>query len=453
MTPRRTDVDGAPLPDGASVARRAPFSDNPTVGARGLRTQQRILDAALRVFDEDGYHRATVERIARRAGCSRISVYQYFSGKEELFRHLAGQVARQLAASSEALDAVTPGAAGWSSLRAWIGRHTDIYERYEPVFHAFDAAAATDEAVAGGAARFSDRNVATIRSRLATTSSSPRQLDATITLVLETVTRAHYVATILRAATPSAFARERVDDALADVVHRTFFGLEPTVNVHPPAESPPPPVRFDLDAWGELAGDGAAREANGPAGTPAALLAAGRDVFVRRGYVGTRIDDLVAAAGVSHGAFYRYFDNKGELARQLAAQAMRTVAAVLTAMPTLATDGAFDRAALRRWLRGYHAAHAGEAAMFRVWVDAMLHDPTLDDDAAPALDWGRRRMARFLQPRRFGDVDTEAVVLLALLEAFGVRDRPPTAVDAASDIIAQGFVGQRAADAPVRTSR
>jgi AcrR family transcriptional regulator len=36
--------------------RRAPFSDNPQVGARGQRTQQRILDAALRVFGEEGYH-------------------------------------------------------------------------------------------------------------------------------------------------------------------------------------------------------------------------------------------------------------------------------------------------------------------------------------------------------------------------------------------------------------
>jgi hypothetical protein len=42
--------------DGRSVMRRAPFSDNPQVGARGQRTQQRILDAALRVFGEEGYH-------------------------------------------------------------------------------------------------------------------------------------------------------------------------------------------------------------------------------------------------------------------------------------------------------------------------------------------------------------------------------------------------------------
>ena len=41
----------------AEVLRRAPFSDNPNVGARGQRTQQRILDAALQVFGEVGYHR------------------------------------------------------------------------------------------------------------------------------------------------------------------------------------------------------------------------------------------------------------------------------------------------------------------------------------------------------------------------------------------------------------
>jgi AcrR family transcriptional regulator len=200
-------------------------------------------------------------------------------------------------------------------------------------------------------------------------------------------------------------------------------------------------VRFDPDAWRELAGGDGAPGPNGLAGTPTALLDAGRTVFVRRGYVGTRIDDLVAAAGVSHGAFYRYFTNKGDLARQLSSQAMRKVATVLSDMPTVGADGAIDRAALRRWLRGYHAAHAGEAAMFRVWIDATLHDPTLEDDAAPALDWGRRRMARFLRPRRFGDVDTEAVVLLSLLEAFGAHERPPASIDAAAHIISQGLVG------------
>ena len=59
--------------------------------------------------------------------------------------------------------------------------------------------------------------------------------------------------------------------------------------------------------------------------------------------------------------------------------------------------------------------------MIRVWVDAALQDDSLLADSASVLDWGRRRMAHFLQPRDFGDPDTDAVVLLALVDAFGVR--------------------------------
>ena len=96
-------------PDGAvAVVRRAPFSDNPRVGARGLRTQQRILDAALQVFGEEGYHGCSIDRIAKLARCSRVSFYQYFASKEDVFRQLAGQVARQVRASTEALDPLTP---------------------------------------------------------------------------------------------------------------------------------------------------------------------------------------------------------------------------------------------------------------------------------------------------------------------------------------------------------
>ena len=49
---------------GVAIVRRAPFSENPRVGLRGQRTQQRILDAALRVFGEEGYHGCSIDRIA-----------------------------------------------------------------------------------------------------------------------------------------------------------------------------------------------------------------------------------------------------------------------------------------------------------------------------------------------------------------------------------------------------
>src|SRR5262249_59358801 len=103
-----------------------------------------------------------------------------------------------------------------------------------------------------------------------------------------------------------------------------------------------------------------------------------RDVSGERGYHNTRVDDLVAAAGVSHGAFYRYFRNKDELARILIARAMRSVRTTVMEIPDVfSSDPSAVRGVLRRWLRRYNAVLAPEAAMIGVWVDAAVHDPAL----------------------------------------------------------------------------
>src|ERR1700704_1416627 len=85
-------LGGTPMPDNGegrpggavAVVRRAPFSDNPEVGVRGRQTRQRILDAALRAFGEQGYHGASIDRITKLAQCSRVSFYQYFADKEDV---------------------------------------------------------------------------------------------------------------------------------------------------------------------------------------------------------------------------------------------------------------------------------------------------------------------------------------------------------------------------------
>ena len=80
--------------------------------------------------------------------------------------------------------------------------------------------------------------------------------------------------------------------------------------------------------------------------------------------------------------------------------------------------------------------------MIRVWIDAALRDPTLSAERAPTYDWGRRRIADFLKLRQFGDIDTEAVVMIALLSGFGAQRRPATTVDAAAHIIERGLLGR-----------
>jgi AcrR family transcriptional regulator len=454
MAPPRRDPEAAPA--GAAVdddrreggeadvvVRRAPFSDNPRVGARGQRTQQRIVDAALRVFGEEGYHQCGVARITELAGCSRASFYQYFSGKEDVFRQLAGQVARQLSASTEALRLVTPDADGWRSIRAWVARYADVYERYEAVFRVFQAAAESDAAVAGGWERTAERHVAAFRARLTATTLPPRELDPVITLMHGCLPRTFDIAGILRAASPAAAPAERIEDALADVVHRTLFGLQ-AVNVHAPARRRPPVLEFSPAVQDALGHDGTARRLT-PGGrrTLEALMDAGRELFVARGYHDTRINDVAAAAGLSKGAFYRYFESKDRLVQVLAVQAIRSVSTTLADIPpATATDGAARTADLRRWLRRYNATQAGEATMIRVWADAALNDSAFRSDSAAALDWGRRRLAHILRPRDFGDVDSEAVFAVALLSTFGARERPAPTIDAAAHIIERGLLGR-----------
>lgn len=434
------DDAAATLGAAGSVVRRAPFASNPRVGARGQRTQQRILDAALEVFGEEGYDRCSIDPITNRAGCSRAAFYQYFSGKEDVFRQLTGQVARQLDASIEALEPLTPGEPGWLALRAWVVRHSNIYNRYQPVFHVFHEAQASDEAVATGSMRWNMRAVARMRSKLEGCPLPPRELDPVINQLLACVVRTHDVVRILRSAAPGHYSEERVGDALADVIHRSLFGLVEGVNVHGNARQQPPVLRSaHRDAFpprevsAELTSTGRK--------TWEDLLDAGREAFVERGYHRTRVSDVVEAAGVSRGAFYRYFANTDELALILGARAMQTVSRVLAEVPSLA-DPASGRTALRRWLRRYNEVQANEAAMLQVWVDAALQDATLRANSAAALDVGRRAMVGFLEPRGFGDVDTEGLVMVALLSSFGAKERSTAEIDAVAHIVEQGFLGR-----------
>ena len=433
--------DALPEGDTAAIVRRAPFSENPQVGVRGQRAQQRILDAALQAFGELGYHPCGIGQIAEVASCSRASIYQYFSSKEDVFRHLAGQVGRELFAAADAMEPVTADAAGWDAIRAWLERHATIYRRYEPVFNAFAAAAESDAAVAGGSARIEERLVATVRSKIDGSTLPEEHLDAVIGLLMNLITRAPRVSDVLRTAVPSSSLRtERVRHATADVIHRTLFGLDRGVNVQPPAKRKPTTSRR-LDAALRAGMDGDPHDADlSPAGnrTLATLLDSAHGVLVSRGYHGTRVDDITSAAGMSHGAFYRYFPNKDQLVRTLAMRAMGRIATAFASMPGSVGD---DGHLLREWLGHYGSSYAQEAVMIRVWVDATADDPLLSLESASALDWGRQRLVRFLEPRGFGDIDTDALLAVVMLDAMGAEPQTPSTIEAAALVVERGFLG------------
>jgi AcrR family transcriptional regulator len=287
--------------------------------------------------------------------------------------------------------------------------------------------------------RLRDESVARIRSKLSTSDLPPRQVDPLLALLLACLARTLDDAASLRTVAPVEYSRERVEVAITDVMHRSLFGRS-DVNVHAGPRTPPPRVAFGPVVRDMLEKEEAIQSGTDKRAALKALVENGRDVFVQRGYHATRVDDLAAAAGVSHGVFYRYFENKDELAIVLTVQAMRAVADAFVEIPDLTTQNGPE---LRRWLRRYNAAQSGEAAMIRVWVGAALEDARLRSLSAPALDWGRRRMAHVLAGRGFGDVDIDAVVMVALLGAFGAQPRSAPGVDAAAHVVERGLLGRQ----------
>lgn len=61
--------------------------------------QQKILDAGLSEFAENGYESSSTNRIVQRAGISKGSLFKYFPSKEDLYFYLLDRITAELNAS------------------------------------------------------------------------------------------------------------------------------------------------------------------------------------------------------------------------------------------------------------------------------------------------------------------------------------------------------------------
>ena len=87
----------------------------------------RILEAAVKVFAERGFHSATVAGIARAAGVADGTIYLYFKGKDDLLLRLFDEKMTELLAevrSAIARERTAPG-----KLRRFIQLHLALVER------------------------------------------------------------------------------------------------------------------------------------------------------------------------------------------------------------------------------------------------------------------------------------------------------------------------------------
>ena len=82
-----------------SRAAAANDADDATPRSRkGAETRARLLEAAKKVFEEDGFLDARISDISKRAKLSHGSFYHYFDSKEQIFREVAEAQERMLTA-------------------------------------------------------------------------------------------------------------------------------------------------------------------------------------------------------------------------------------------------------------------------------------------------------------------------------------------------------------------
>ena len=82
----------------------AVFDPNRKRNARGEQRRQDLLRAAAAVFGRLGYHDTTTNAIAKEAGVSPATLYQFFPNKEAIASALAANYAREMAEAERAID-------------------------------------------------------------------------------------------------------------------------------------------------------------------------------------------------------------------------------------------------------------------------------------------------------------------------------------------------------------
>ena len=110
-------------------------SDETSTPVTSIRRDDRratILSCALEVFVERGYHNASMDEIAARAGLSKPILYQYFPGKRELYRGLLENSVKDVVSGIvSAVEAVDDNAA---KLKAGIAFYFDMIDQADHSF-------------------------------------------------------------------------------------------------------------------------------------------------------------------------------------------------------------------------------------------------------------------------------------------------------------------------------
>ena len=109
-------------------------------------TRARFIDAALEVFEEVGFHDATIDMITKRAGANRSTFYLHFKDKTELMLAADERISPSGAETFAMLNEVKEPT--FKQFREWIEFMAKSWEEQHKIYEAIMQAQLTNPAVA-----------------------------------------------------------------------------------------------------------------------------------------------------------------------------------------------------------------------------------------------------------------------------------------------------------------
>jgi AcrR family transcriptional regulator len=409
----------------APILRRASYGpSSPEIGSRGASTRNRINEVSLELFGTLGFFDTSVDAIAKAAGISRATLYQYFRGKDEIFLELLNECGTALFRVARRIGPLGPDDVGFDNLHWWLGEWSWVFEKYSTMFIQWTAIASSDTKVRPQIVRFVRSYNHRVAERLAASGLQGIDPEAAAMMMTAVVHRMNLLVHSDRSYGRDAKA---VIDALSvflqlalfpDTPPSVFAKLELHASADPAAdiaaiEIPPAPIVDGLSI-----SDRTANLSRRAASTVAALADAGAAQFRAKGYRRTSVDDIVAAADVARGTFYKYFSDKQDLLTAVGTEIYG--AGMAFAEKITHVDPLDDEPALRNWLSTYITFYDRYSGCIDAWVEGTTDDPTviaIGENGQVLMDLGAAQMLA----RRSGPYPYDPVVSALILRSLVTR--------------------------------
>ena len=345
---------------------------NVGVGRRGLHTRERILACAAEVFLANGFHGTSLDTIAKAANASRATVYQYFAGKEDIFRELSVASERDVLIHGERLGDLGPTEKGVRALHRWLVEWADIYDTHAAVFAEYPGIGTQLSVIDVGTVAEDFRHAVTARLRGARLQNLDAD-DAAAALM-----RIPHMVHLdrCRAMFPLP-ARAVVSWSLTIALQLMLFPETPADVLRSVA-----PQDSVASASPPLPGPDGAGSTPEAAETPSSpirqdVLTVSSALFAERGYYAVSMEDIAAAADVGRATLYRYFSTKDRILAELTRRAVADIEEHAGALPRMAQDS------LPEWMVRYVRFHRTYRGVIRAWFDG-----TVAEQLSDAVDHG-----------------------------------------------------------------